>query len=285
MIALSPGLAQGCFELISITSRTTLSFPEIRASFAYLGGMTIGKVIETAQNLNWLRANDDGIATLTPSGNRLLELPSYEKMLRRALLDYIEIEHPAWLQNATYGRARVLSFTSSEIAQVFTEAGLAYGIEHEIVEFWDDLAALARGQKNCRLSAIGRHGERLSIAYEEARTGQKPKWISVDNNEDGYDILSIVSNTDRRYISIEVKASTMGLSGRLYLTRNEWERSQESDNHTFHIWNIQDLASPLLAIITPEQLEEHVPTDSGCGVWKSVEIPLTAFNNHFSSPH
>lgn len=284
MIALSPGLAQGCFELISITSRNTLSFPEIQASFAYLGGIAVGKVIDAAQGLKWLRASDNGMAVITPSGFRLLELPCYEHMLKRALLDYIEIERPAWLQNATFGRARVLSFTSSEITQLFVEAGLASGVDDEIVEFWDDLAALARGQKNARLSAIGRHGEKLSIAYEEARTGQRPKWVSIDNNEDGYDLLSIVGVTDFRLISIEVKASTMGFSGSLHLTRNEWERSQEADQHAFHIWNIRAHALPLLAVLTSEQIGMHLPFDRGTGAWESVEIPFAAFKNDFLLP-
>jgi Domain of unknown function (DUF3883) len=281
MIAFSPGLAQGCFELLGIVSRNALTFPEIHASFAYLGSLPTTKVLSTAQGIGWLRATDEGIASVTPSGSRLLTLAGYEPMLRQALLDYIEVDRPPWVQNATYGRSRVIRFAGTELAQVFIEAGLAHGIEDDVVAFWDVIAALARGQKDGLLSEIGRQGERLSIAHEQARTGRKPKWVAIDNNEDGYDVLSIVEPGDARPLSIEVKASTMGLSGSLHLTRNEWERSQEVENHTFHLWAMRYRSQNALAVLAPTELKNHVPIDLGSGNWEMVEIPFSAFKSHF----
>ena len=81
MITLSPGLAQGCFELLGIASRNALTFPQIHASFAYLGSLSASTVIETAQGLKWLQSNDEGIAVITPSGLRLLAISGYEPML------------------------------------------------------------------------------------------------------------------------------------------------------------------------------------------------------------
>lgn len=283
MIGLSPGLAYGCFELLSIISRNSLTFPQIHASFAYISSMSAGKVIETAQRLNWLRADDKGIAVITPSGQQLLSVSGYKPMLRQALLDYIDVERPPWVQNATFGRSRVLSFANSEIAQVFIEADLAHGIGDEVVAFWDTLAARARGQKNNQLTTIGRHGERLTIAYEEARTGRKPKWVAIDNNEDGYDILSIVASGDARHLSIEVKASTMGMSGSFYLTRNEWERALEVTHHVFHLWAIPVNTLSRLAVITPSEMQEHTPQNFGQGHWQNVEIPFGAFKGHFQT--
>ena len=175
----------------------------------------------------------------------------------------------------------MIRFAGSELAQVFVEAGLAHGITDEVVAFWDVMAALARGQKNSRLSEIGRQGERLSIAHEHIRTGRTPKWVAIDNNEDGYDVLSIVEPDDARPLSIEVKASTMGLSGSLHLTRNEWERSQEVENHTFHLWAMKSKSQNALAVIVPTELQNHVPTDSGSGSWEEVEIPFSVFHSHF----
>jgi len=284
VISLSPGLAQGCFDLLGIASRNILTFPQIHASFAYLGSLPAGRVIETAQGLNWLRSSDEGFAVITPSGSRLLTLTGYEPMLRQALLDYIEVERPPWVQNATYGRSRVLSFAGSEIAQVFVEAGLAHGTDDEVVAFWDAMAALARGQKNERLSATGRLGERLSLAHEKARTGRSPKWVAIENNEDGYDVLSIVETSDSRPLSIEVKTSTMGLLGTLHLTRNEWDRSQEVDNHAFHLWAIRADAQPALAVISTGDMQAHIPSDCGAGSWEAVEIPFAAFRERFIPP-
>lgn len=283
MTAFSPGLAQGCFELLGITSRNALTFPQIHASFAYLGSLPVVKVIATAQGIGWLQANNEGIASITATGSRLLTLAGYAPMLRQALLDYITVERPPWIQNANYGRSRVIHFAGSEIAQVFVEAGLAQGIDDDVVAFWDAMAAMARGQKNDRQLEIGRQGERLSIAHELARTGQTPTWVAIDNNADGYDVLSIVDPGDKRPLSIEVKASTLGLSGSLHLTRNEWDRSQEVENHSFHLWALKPKNQNALAVVAPSELRMHIPTDLGVGCWEVVQIPFAAFQARFVS--
>jgi hypothetical protein len=284
MIALSPGLAQGCFELLGIASRHSLTFPQIQTSFAYFGNLPGTAVTEAAQRLQWLRANDEGHAVITPSGSRLLALSGYEPMLRQALLDYIDVERPPWVQNASFGRSRVLRFAGSAIAQVFVEANLANGTEDEVVAFWDALAARARGQKEDRLTQIGREGERLTLTYEESRTERKPRWVAIENNEDGYDVLSVLASNDSGHLSIEVKASTMGTAGSFHLTRNEWDRSTELDNHLFHLWALRPNSKPLLAIVTPKDMQNHIPCDSGSGCWESVEVPFVVFQDSFRSP-
>lgn len=283
MIGFSPGVIQSCFELLRIASRNSLSFTELLASFSYIGSLPTAKVMSTAQGMRWLYANNEGIATITSSGFRLLNLSSYQPMLRQALLDYVKIERPPWMQNATYGRSRVIHFAGTEIAQVFVEAGLAYGIDDDVVSFWDSIAALARGQQNSRLSEIGREGEKLTIAHEEMRTGRIPKWVAIDNNEDGYDILSIVELDDARPLSIEVKASTMGLAGSLHLTRNEWERSLDVENHIFHLWAITSKGKNALAVVRPDEMQNHIPTNSGSGSWQLVEIPFSVFHSNFAA--
>lgn len=281
MIALSPGLAQGCFELLSLISRSPLTLSQIRSSFAYFGNMDSRKVVDTAQALSWLRATDEGVGVISQSGARLLGLVGYEEMLRQALLDYIDVERPAWIQSATYGRARVLAFAGTETAQTFVEAGLSSGTEDDVVAFWDAVAARARGQKNDYLASIGRRGERQTLAYEEARTGRAPKWVSIEDNADGYDILSIAALGDFRPLSIEVKASTLGLAGTLHLTRNEWERSLEVECHIFHLWSFRS-HDTLMAIISPQEMQSHVPNNCGDGSWELVEIPFAAFRERFA---
>lgn len=284
MIAFSPGLVQGCFELLRIASRNALTFPQIRASFGQLGSLPSGRVIETAQALKWLHVNEEGTATPTLSGARLHSLTMYEQMLRQALLDYIDVERPTWIQNAVFGRRKVIAFAGSQVGQVFVEAGLADGNDHEVVSFWDTMAAMARGQRNDFLIAIGRQGERLTIAHEEVRTGRKPKWIAIDNNEDGYDVLSIVDIDNPTLLSIEVKSSTIGLAGIFHVSRNEWARAQEVENHAFHLWDICANSAPSLAILRPHDIEGHIPLDQGSGGWESVEIPFRIFQDRFARP-
>ncbi|MFZ5521527.1 MAG: DUF3883 domain-containing protein [Pseudomonadota bacterium] len=283
MIPFSPGLAQGCFELLAITARQQLTFTEIKSSFAYLGSLPTQIVVETAQALNWLQASEHGRAEHTPSGSRLFAIPGYEAQLRQALLDYIDIEHPSWVQNASFGRSRVLSFAGSQIAQVFAEAGLAEGTSESIVAFWDALAARARGQRDDKLSRIGRWGERLTIDYEAQRTGRHPTWVAIDNNADGYDVLSVVGPTDPHRLTIEVKTSTQGTSGFAMLTRNEWEMAVESERHAFYLWNLRNLLEPKLAIVSRETMLNHMPQDQGMGQWDCTKVPFSAFTEQFAS--
>lgn len=283
MIAFSPGLVQGCFELLAITARQQLTFTEIKSSFAHLGSLPTQKVVETAQALNWLQASEHGHAEHTPWGSRLFAIPGYEAQLRQALLDYIDIDHPSWVQNASFGRSRVISFAGSQIAQVFAEAGLAEGTSESVVAFWDALAARARGQRDDRFSQIGRLGERLTIDYETQRTGRHPTWVAIDNNADGYDVLSVVGPTDSHQLTIEVKTSTQGTSGFAMLTRNEWEMAKESERHAFYFWNLRDPLKPKLAIVSSETMLNHMPQDHGMGQWDCTKVPFSAFSEHFAS--
>lgn len=282
MIAFSPGLAQGCFELLGIAERQQLTFGEIKNSFSHFGSLPSAKVVETVQALNWLEVGASGFAELTLSGSRVLATQGYEAQLRRALLDFIDIERPSWIQNASFGRGRVIGFAGTQIAQVFVEAGLADGTSDAVVAFWDALAARARGWRDDRLTQIGRSGERLSIQFETQRTGKTPKWVAIDNNADGYDVLSVVSADDHRQLTIEVKASTQGHLGAAMLTRNEWEMAVESEAHVFHFWSLGDSEHPMLAIVSNDHLLNHIPQDQGKGQWDCAKVPFSAFKGHFS---
>jgi hypothetical protein len=280
MIPFSPGVAQGCFELLDIASRLPLSIRQIITSFSYFSAIRSSDITAFAQETGWIRSSEGGLAVLTPQGMRLLSMAGYEPMLRQALLDHIDSAKPPWVQCAAFGRSRVMSFAGSGVAQIMVEAGLANGYEDEVVAFWDELAARARGLRDASLSRIGREGEKLTIAHEEDRTGQKPKWVAVNSNSDGYDVLSIVGGGDHRSLSIEVKTTTQGLASALHLSRNEWEMAQERMAHLFHLWDIK-CAPAKLAKVTVEEMSRHVPADTGTGKWEFVAIPFAAFAPQF----
>jgi hypothetical protein len=244
----------------------------------------VSAYVETAQTLNWLKQDEAGLAVVTPAGISVLKVESYEIRLRMALLSYIEVVRPAWVQNAIFGRSRVLNFAGKSIAQVFTEAGLADGLENDVVEFWDMMATMARGQRSAEAMKIGRAGERLTLVHEKERTGRAPKWVAVDSNLDGYDVLSIVGADDSRFMSIEVKSTTVGMAGRFHLTANEWERAMIQEEHRFHLWEINQ-TSTRLAVLTPGDVEPHVPTNQGEGAWESVEIAFGTFEQQFRLRH
>lgn len=278
----SPGVLQGSMGLIDILSRRQLTVPELQASFPTLEGLPTAHAIEVAFFLRWLIVNIDGFAVATPEGERIRKANGYEHRLRLAILDYIDASSPPWVQTASFGRKRLLAFAGSQVGQVFLEAGLIDGTSNEVVQFWDALAARARGQKNDRLNAIGREGERLSMKYEQQRTGRLPKWVAIDNNDDGYDILSFVSAEDPRRKSIEVKASTQGLRGSFHITRNEWERALDNAQHAFHLWAVT-ADEKCLAVLEHDDLSPHVPENHGVGTWGVAEIPFAAFESKFHS--
>ena len=254
----------------------------MRASFPNLSGVSVNTILDFTQRLNWLQADNEGFVLVTTAGQRILNLPTYETRLRGTLLNYVEFEHPPWLQNTTYGRQRLLAFAGNQVAQVFVEARLAEGADDDVVEFWDALAARARGLVNDRSLAIGREGEKLTLRYEKHRTGSEPRWISIETNQDGYDVLSIVDTDDRRQLSIEVKATNRGRIGSIHITRNEWQRALEAEAHLFHIWDLSNI-TPKLAVAKPEDLHDHVSVDRGDGKWESIVVPISTFDHLFKN--
>jgi hypothetical protein len=276
---LSPGVAFGCVELLGVVSRNSVT-PGGVLSLS-LGSVSPKDILEAAVELRWLVVAENGLLELTPKGDTALSASNDRTRLRQLILDYIDVENPPWLQLASAGRRELLLQAPPGTRQVLVEAGLAYGDDQETVSFWDTLAARARGMRNALLTETGRVGERLSIAYEKIRTGREPKWIALDSNADGYDVLSRVSSEDQRRLTIEVKASTQAhLSGVFHLTRNEWSLAEDSINHVFHLWNL-GADTPQLAVLSVAQLAEHVPSDCGDGTWESVQIPFSSFVSGF----
>lgn len=280
-LTLSPGVVQGAIELLEISARQQITFAQVTESLRTLGNMPVPLVCNISQRLDWVTVSQAGWLEATEAGQRVLDLQIYEQRLRQSILDYIAVEKPAWLQSATFGRQRVLRFVGLHLSQVFREAGLVDGTDPDVVVFWDRLAAAARGRQNDRATEIGRTGERLTLEFEARRTGRRPVWTAVDNNADGYDILSIVDRDDFRKLSIEVKTSTLGVAGSMHITRNEWDRASEVDNHLFHLWAINEGDSARLALVPTDLLALHVPADVGSGRWESIEVPFHAFTERF----
>jgi hypothetical protein len=244
--------------------------------------MSATAALSLADALAWIDINDMGQLQASAAGLKVHHADGYEAALRCILLHYVETQNPDWLQNAVYGRSRVLNFCPVGVRQVFVEAGLTGPPNDDVVYFWDLLAGIARGLQKDHLLAIGREGERLTLIHEEARTRAKPRWVAVDSNQDGYDVLSIRAADDRAFLSIEVKASRGGASGRLHLTRHEWEIALDRPIHVFHLWDLS-CAPPRLATVEMDEMAVHVPTDAGAGDWKSVEVPFKAFESLFSA--
>ena len=280
MIALSPGSAQAGFELLRQIEVQGLTPSGVVEGLGKVERMPADAVLALVQALQWVAVGVDGQLRLTPSGAAVLAAGGYPAQARQALLDHARLQAPPWVQNAAFGRVRVLQFANVGVRQLMVEAELAEAVDDATVAFWDELAAMARRIRDDGLSEIGRRGERLTLAHEMRRTGRVPRWVAIDSNADGYDVLSVRDEEDPAALTIEVKTSSIGVRGALHLTRAEWETALESDAHVFHLWDMSSPA-PRLAVVGVAEMAAHMPTDLGQGAWEGGGVPFAAFAEAF----
>lgn len=278
---LSPGVAYGCFELLRMLDQTPMPVTAARA-LGKLGVVSAKRVTDCSMLLGWTEVNDAGLLAPTLRGQAVSTMPRTEERLREALMDMVAAMDPPWVQNARFGRRRVLQYAPPEITQICQEAGLAAASTPDVVAFWDTLAAQARGLHDMRLNKTGRTGERLTLRYEEKRTGRTPQWVALDSNEDGYDVLSSLDAENRTPVCIEVKASQLGLNGSFYLTRHEWEAAESFLHYHIHLWDLSDTI-PRLAVLNLGGAAQHLPIDHGSGRWDVACIPFHTFTDHFTA--
>jgi hypothetical protein len=119
----------------------------------------------------------------------------------------------------------------------------------------------------------------LSFDHEVARLAElgiakSPRWVAIDDNTAGYDILSY----DRGPLEpisrlVEVK-STIQSPLRFFVSRNEWNLANRSGTaYTFHVWDLR-ADQPRLYERTAAQVGMHIPLDQGKGKWTVAEIPV-----------
>ena len=199
--------------------------------------------------------------------------------LRTTLSLLISEVRPWWTKGFPYGRERLRGLLGRDEAQCFRAAGLFdEPPSADTIQWWDSLAQTARAELNDHLLLQGREGERLSLAHERERLAalgiaREPRWIAIEDNGAGYDILSYSPGTvEPMSRLIEVKSSTQD-PPRIILTRSEWEAAKRfGDSYVFHIW-----ALPRNTFLerSVAEMVRHIPEDQGSGVWKAVEITIT----------
>jgi hypothetical protein len=197
-----------------------------------------------------------------------------DEFFTAAVDSIISERQPLWPRLAPAGRNHVLQAIGVNGAQCLRAAGLL-GTTERATAWWDALANVNRGEKDARLLAQGREGERLSLAYETDRLLQDgilrpPVWVAIDDNTVGYDILSHrLSKGHETSKLIEVK-STYSYPPRMILSRNEWKTAEQfGESFEFHLW---ELATKTLTILSVDDVRPHIPHDNGDGRWGSVEI-------------
>lgn len=238
-------------------------------------------ILSLCEKCKWLDKVRHDRFQITDKGLLIAREKDHEAKMRRQLKDFILIDQPIWSMVMHYGRAEFAYTAPPNIIQCFSESKLfTDNPDDDIVKWWDEVSGFVRSCGNDGLNDIGRKGERLTIEYELKRTGVIPKWQALDSNFSGYDILSVVSREDRTPMQIEVKTTTNMISfANLIITKNEWKQATNAIAHKFYIWHIDKQSE--LAVLSVDELGEHIPCDQGKGLWKTAEIPLRVFDQKF----
>lgn len=250
-------------------------------------GVNRDAAIAFAHQCEWLKICNRSIVfthfgeTIADSFNGVM----IDQSLWQAILaKYIKTSEPAWAQRIPYGRKEAYLIMTIEEQRCFDEAGLMDSTDAAVIDWWDSIAEYERAIKASSLVDIGREGERLTVLFEQERTGFTPEWISIESNLAGYDILSHKEGDSEDNILIEVKSSNKAIDDAFcIITRHEWETAQRKNNierYFFYLWDISK-KSPVLAIVKPAEMQPYIPVDSGVGKWEEVSIPFSAFEDAF----
>lgn len=254
-----------------------LSEQQFLSSFNNWEGVSGQTVIETCKRLGWIAAKPTSELLITPVGQSLCDVRRDTERLRLQLEHIISITRPTWAALAVRGRNAVASYAPREAVQCLSEADLLDGTDSEVVAWWDRLAAYYRTvQANERMDT-GRLGERSSFEYEVRRTGVEPKWVALDANEAGYDLLSRMDKTDAQRLLIEVKSSVLDWEdAEAILTRHEWEVLRQAAHACIDMWTVNRRPFGMCRVDV-DVLAKLVPEERSDARWLTVAIPFRLF--------
>jgi hypothetical protein len=278
---LSVGVLYSCQDFLELCVEQPFTLDAVRESFT--GRFSVASfdaVLGCLRECGWITFDECGRFLVTSAGAQITCAGSRQAALQFQVRDYIDSTKPTWSGLISQGREEAMSYFPTDVSQVFKEAGLAGNYDDEVVAWWDSAALIARGRLSDLLTQIGRTGERLSREFEFNRTGQLPKWVAVDSNLAGYDLLSVVSREDDRPLRIEVKATSQtDKSASFFLSRGEWDCASSHGDHVFHFWRLKP--QPRVTVVGKASMASHIPRDFGSGAWKQVKVSfLQAPSDH-----
>lgn len=217
--------------------------------------------------------NVDGTLYMTEAGLGVSGLSEGPFLIRRYLSDAINLRAEAWTSLVYRGQVGIKTCRFTNLRQCFEEAGLL-GQDAETVAWWDSRAALKRTADEQLRILTGRAAEMKSIEYEERRTGERPKWSSLENLYSPYDLISRVSCDDSLPLLIEVKGSSRVMDDAvMHLSRNEWNVLSTAKHSCFHVW-VADSDQDSPYTLSTSDVLAHVPHDRAAGEWWEVRIPF-----------
>jgi hypothetical protein len=275
------GMLYDAQNLLSKVEASPVTADALLGSFKKLEVADFASVLSLAQKCQWIEIDQTNTLLLSTSGRNIHGAPDVRQQLRQQIRDVLSFISPSWAKKIADGRTEASSVMPEAVRQMFDEAGLFDEWSDELVGWWDMIGLAARSRKSERNLKTGRRAEKLSMDYEQYRTGKRPQWTCAESNYAGYDLLSIVEKADPRPCAIEVKGTTLHVNEATFtLSRNEWGVADANSDYRLHLWLVragQQDPQKDLRVIPASSLVGHIPTDNGVGRWETARIPFRDF--------
>jgi hypothetical protein len=211
-----------------------------------------------------------------------IEVPAEDAQIfyRDCIANVVVHHRPIWMKVMKLGRQKFIQKVSRDEEQCFRGAGLLVDPpDIEVIRWLDKVTGRIRSYLDALNLERARQAEQLTLIHEGGRLqglgiAEKPKWVAVEDNTAGYDVLSYdVGSVEPTARLIEVK-STIISPVRFMLTRREWEQARRSgDSYHFHIWHMESGGNRLFERSAAD-IAPHVPSDNQRGMWTNAEIRL-----------
>lgn len=197
----------------------------------------------------------------------------------RSCVEHVVLGNPIWMKTITMGRQKFVQKLDRDAASCFRCARLLDDPPtDEVIDWWDRIQSMGRRLTDQARLDQGREAEKLSLLHEEGRLkalgiDRSPKWISIEDNTVGYDILSYDPGPVEpvaRLIEVKSFSSTR----RFFLSRNEWETAKKFGNaYSFHIW---DIPNKELSLKSVDEVSLSIPADNLGGRWDVavIDVPV-----------
>jgi hypothetical protein len=280
---ISVGVLYDAQKLLATVQTSKVTAAELLVSFSRMEVAEFGSVLSLAQQCQWIEVDQENVLGLGTSGRKINAEANPAIQLRYQLKDVLALMSPSWAKKIADGRKEALSKMPDDVRQIFEEAGLLsdWLSEPDLIEWWDSIGLAARNRRGEANLRTGRTAERMTIEYEEERTGQRPAWVCAETNYAGFDVLSIVDKDEARLCPIEVKGTTMRPKEAFFtLSRNEWSTAESNPDYRLHLWLVREgKAKPAeqLRVVHSNALKAHVPVDQSEGKWETVRISFATF--------
>lgn len=271
---ITSGLINSSIRLLEIFSRhKELSYNEVMANQNIIQ-TDLTQSLFFLQDLSLIHVFRDEIVIIEPF--EFEDRP--ELIYKKILKSYIMVFQPVWTNRLHWGVKAVLSDFTLDESHCFKEAGLIDLEDFNVSKWWYSLPVYGNTQND--KSTNGLIGEFLTMDYEESRIGIRPRMMSTESSNHGYDVMSKWSSIESTNKLIEVKTIVNSNNQIIFLSNFEWQTAlKNKDIYIFHFWVLKnDEGTAILYEFNVSDLMSHIPLESlsGFGLFDSAKIEVSS---------